>query len=290
MALLTGYKIMDVNVEFRVSSYHPSAGLKLLQPAVSIDATAKKPLETFQADLNQWSDPTDRIVGHLLHCPDITLATENIGYTQDFAIIQLDEAKFGDAFQGNIIDLGTELTPHELLAIQGVIEEDELTPPHGYDVNGKPCTIVLMRGGKSGLSFGRANTLASYTRKYVGISGVSKELAILPYDKKSGPFSAGGDSGSIIVDGASRLAGLLTGGSGTTDMTDITYATPASFLVECIQAFNPNLHVYPGKAVHSDPTSSNVSGKKPSKPSSSWSKNPACTIFKALSRRGGSSS
>ena len=46
------------------------------------------------------------------------------------------------------------------------------------------------------------------------------------YDKTFGPFS---DEGAV-VDAKGRMGGLLTGG-GTTDSTDMSYATPLEFLL-----------------------------------------------------------
>jgi hypothetical protein len=43
-------------------------------------------------------------------------------------------------------------------------------------------------------------------------------IAIHPYNHKDGAFSAVGDSGSIVVNGLGRIAGLLTSGSGSTDV------------------------------------------------------------------------
>jgi hypothetical protein len=54
--------------------------------------------------------------------------------------------------------------------------------------------------------------------------------AILPYDNDPGAFSEGGDSGSMIVSGTGEFGGLLTGGSGKTELSDITYATPMYWL------------------------------------------------------------
>jgi hypothetical protein len=60
--------------------------------------------------------------------------------------------------------------------------------------------------------------------KYFDKEGeISKEWAILPRDSKSGVFSA---EGAVIIDGRGRIGGLLTGGTGVTDSTDITFATP----------------------------------------------------------------
>ncbi len=45
------------------------------------------------------------------------------------------------------------------------------------------------------------------------------EIAIYPYSHKDGPFSAPGDSGSIVVDGLGYIVqvGLLTSSSGSTN-------------------------------------------------------------------------
>lgn len=50
---------------------------------------------------------------------------------------------------------------------------------------------------------------------------ISKGWAIFAEDNRSGPFSAPGDSGSVIVDGSGCMGGLLTGGGGTMENFDI---------------------------------------------------------------------
>jgi hypothetical protein len=46
---------------------------------------------------------------------------------------------------------------------------------------------------------------------------------VYSYSHDSGPFSDGGDSGSIVVNGKGQIVGLLTAGNGVTDSTDVTY-------------------------------------------------------------------
>ena len=107
------------------------------------------------------------------------------------------------------------------------------------DQDGEKCIMVLKNGSKTGRTIGRANNVFSYTRYYFENSPgvISKEWAILPADSRSSPFSAPGDSDSVIVDGSGRIGGLLTGGGGATETSDITYATPASFVLERLEAF-----------------------------------------------------
>jgi hypothetical protein len=105
-----------------------------------------------------------------------------------------------------------------------------------YDKNGDPCIIVLKRGRTTGLTVGRGNNVFSYIRRYI---------AILPFDSKAGDFSAKGDSGSVVVDGAGRIGGLLTGGGGDTDSTDVTYVTPINFVLKTIRSNRSLTQVYP---------------------------------------------
>lgn len=72
----------------------------------------------------------------------------------------------------------------------------------------------------------------------------SIEWIILPYDNNPGAFSKGGDSRSMIASGTGEFAGLLTGGSGKTETSDITYATPMFWLWSIIKAQFPNADLY----------------------------------------------
>ena len=70
------------------------------------------------------------------------------------------------------------------------------------------------------------------------------EWGTLNYDSKSEAFSKPGDSGSIITDIRGRIGGMLTGGSGKTESSDITYATSFWWLLERIHAKGfPNAHL-----------------------------------------------
>lgn len=135
-----------------------------------------------------------------------------------------------------------------LLKLQGIVSEHMLHNPDMLDYDGENCLLVIKNGKATGVTIGRATGIFSYVRKYYsnGTEETSKELAILPYSNKSGLFSARGDSGAIIVDGRGRICGLLTGGTGKTESSDITYATPFFWLWERIKANGfPNAHIYP---------------------------------------------
>ncbi|KAK0493949.1 hypothetical protein EDD18DRAFT_1402909 [Armillaria luteobubalina] len=167
------------------------------------------------------------------------------GYTEDYAIIKADSDKIDRrTFHGNDIDLGTEiprwdftekLSPNtnfeypidRLLKLLGTITEEEMRRP----------------GMTTGVTIGPATGVVSFVREYVnglaaGDYRISKERVIFPYDDKSGSFSAPGGSRSVVVDGCGRVGGLLTGGAGAVDMSelDVSYAMPIDFLMESIRA------------------------------------------------------
>ena len=54
-----------------------------------------------------WSDPKNRVVGHVVWAPPITGNTPPHGYTQDVCVIKLDKDKFMSNFVQNVINLGS---------------------------------------------------------------------------------------------------------------------------------------------------------------------------------------
>jgi hypothetical protein len=124
-----------------------------------------------------------------------------------------------------------------LLRLRSVLSEKLMRRPDMLDIDGESCLLVVKNGHTTGVTIGRATGIFSYVRKYYENSTheTSMEWAILPYDNKSGVFSAPGDSGSIIADGLGRIGGLLTGGAGKTASSDITYATPFFWLLPRIK-------------------------------------------------------
>jgi hypothetical protein len=126
-----------------------------------------------------------------------------------------------------------------LLPLSGTISDEQMRHPDMWDSDEEPCLLVAKRGNATGTTLGRANGVFSIVRKYrldSSVDQTSMEWAILPYGSKSDPFSAPGDSGSIIADISGRIGGMLTGGSGNTKSSDMTYATPWWWLLKQIQA------------------------------------------------------
>jgi hypothetical protein len=108
------------------------------------------------------------------------------------------------------------------------VQEDEIRNPQQLDVHNQKCLLVVKNGTTTKTTFGRANGLESFIRHYppYGINETSTEIAVLRYSKDHARFSEPGDSGSIVLDRTGRIVGVLTGGGGPTDSTDVSYITP----------------------------------------------------------------
>ena len=139
-----------------------------------------------------------------------------------------------------------EYPDNGLLQAFGVVKDHEIRQPQHLDVHGQKVLMVVKNGQTTGTTVGRANGLDSFTRvcSQYSIMGTCIETAILPYDQQRGPFSAPGDSGSIILDRSGRIVALLTGGCGSTDETDITYGTPYWWLEERVKKAFPGCFLY----------------------------------------------
>lgn len=228
-----------------------------LKEAKEAHENAEKGITRFEdliMELDAWKTQDSREVGKVFISPSIgaDLAT---GYTIDWCLYEINASKIDlTNFRGNVIDLGTKIRPEKmtrmlnpniqnrhkfcyptdrLLSLRGILPISEMTQPKMLDKDGNPCILVLKRGMQTGVTVGIANQILSYSRSYFddGTRIVAKEWAILSYSKKMAPFSEPGDSGALIVDATGQLGGLLTGGSGLTDTSDITYATPLEFLL-----------------------------------------------------------
>ncbi|KAI6157173.1 hypothetical protein BKA82DRAFT_994414 [Pisolithus tinctorius] len=244
----------------------------VVEPRLREAEASIKAINKFHSDVTKvWSQENHRVIGHVLYAPPITVGAGSKRYTEDWALIELDCNKIGWAnFKGNVIDLGTEITPGKftsmmdpdptapssfnypydrLFPIQGVVPDDELARPRMHDANGEPCLLLIKNGAATGTTIGRGTGIKSFVRDYSldGTEQTSMEFAILGNDRTAA-FSARGDSGAVIVDGKGRVAALLTGGSGLTESTDITYGTPFEWLLERIKAKFPNAHLYPSMA------------------------------------------
>lgn len=133
-----------------------------------------------------------------------------------------------------------------LLKLSAILTEDHMRHPNTKDHDGENCLYVIKRGLTTLTTIGRATGSFSYAREYFTnqTHRDSIEWIILPYDNDSGAFSKGGDSGSMIATGTGEFGGLLTGGSGKTESSDTTYATPMFWLWPIIKARFPNANAF----------------------------------------------
>jgi hypothetical protein len=81
--------------------------LKKTQVLLDEAKEAMEALESFHDQVKkQWSQPSQRVLGHIARSPPITLGAGTEGFTEDYAIVELDRSKIEKAFEGNVIDLG----------------------------------------------------------------------------------------------------------------------------------------------------------------------------------------
>lgn len=136
-----------------------------------------------------------------------------------------------------------------LLPLEGIITDDLMRKPDMWDPDGELCSLVVKSGNTTGTTIGRGNGVFSIVRDYyfydMSVNQTSMEWGIINYDsKKSEVFSEPGDSGSLVADIRGRIGGMITGGSGKTEFSDMTYATPFWWLLERIKANGfPNAHL-----------------------------------------------
>ncbi|CAE6450737.1 hypothetical protein ACGC1H_006560 [Rhizoctonia solani] len=221
-------------------------------------------LRKFFATLKKdWSEINNRIIGHVVWSPPIAAGTDPHCYTRDVCVIKLDKEKFLPNLRGNVIDLGTEIDSGKFMSLlyprddvpsefdypddrnyllKVILAAAKIKEPNSQDIKGDPTRFVIKRGLTTHTTIGRLNGFESHQRRYARCGHFdSVEVAVYPYDNDSGPFSRPGDSGAAIVGADNDFVAQLTGGTGSTDSSDITYGTPMEWLwYDVIQAEFPN--------------------------------------------------
>lgn len=77
------------------------------QRELSKTRTAIEELKKFFVKMKkQWTKPKDRVIGHVVWAPSVSVSTAPHGYTKDVCVVKLDEKKFSQNFKGNVLDLG----------------------------------------------------------------------------------------------------------------------------------------------------------------------------------------
>ena len=67
---------------------------------------AMNALEAFHNQVNNWKNPNNRVLGHILCSPAICLGVSEEHFTEDWGIFEVERAKLGEGFKGNVMDLG----------------------------------------------------------------------------------------------------------------------------------------------------------------------------------------
>lgn len=230
-------------------------------------------LKTLLADVTRdWTMEESRVIGHVTLSPPITLNYGDDGYTDDWAVVQIEPSMISKLnFVGNAIDLssaavdkltiwmwGQPANPTSfrypvgnLLRFAGTVSDQEMfkPDPKNKDDDDAPAIMVLKQGNASDLTVGRLNTVRAFVREYSkGQPGeMSKELSVLPRNYQSGPFSDRGDSGSVVVDGRGRVCGIITGGDGAPGVSesDCAYVTSINFLIKRLADYQIKANILP---------------------------------------------
>ncbi|KDQ59745.1 hypothetical protein JAAARDRAFT_127232 [Jaapia argillacea MUCL 33604] len=258
------------------------ASVRELRKAERASQEAKeglKALKAFRLEITtSWEVKEMRVFGELTWAPPIILSTEPGQYTLDLAVVKIDAGLLDDNnYRGNAINIGTKYSRHEfmdkvstcfkfpgnrLVPLQGQVPESDLVNPLMSDANGESCLIVFKNGPKTDTTIGKANNVSSYTRIYFASEyRESREWPVIPTNKlagsktrfyhhpnkHSGAFSAKGDSGCCVADVSGRVGGIITGGSGANENSDVTYVTPISFIIEVLHSTKrfQHAHLYP---------------------------------------------
>ncbi|KAI0028686.1 hypothetical protein K488DRAFT_89481 [Vararia minispora EC-137] len=234
-------------LEKRVASYTIGAQAGNQQAARNLattqaDVGKKETIEVlrkfFVTMKRDWAEVNNRVIGHVVWAPPITGLTSPYNYTQDVCVIKLDKKKFLN-FKGNVIDLGPEIEPGKFMSLMyprydaqssfdypenrlyepvSILSAASIKEPDNQDLEGDPVRFVIKRGHTT-----------AHIHRILG-SFDSVETAVHAYNNDSGPFSRGGDSGSLIVGPKREFIALLTGGTGPTDSADITFGTSMEWL------------------------------------------------------------
>jgi hypothetical protein len=210
---------------------------------------AMEQLSSFYQDVStRWATSESRVLGHAILSPPINFGTGSEGYTEDWAVIEIDAFKVDASnFKGNAIDLGTRISPDKftrmidpnlysnprnahpftypadrLLMLKGTIPDEEMRHPTALDQNDDPCLMVIKRSNATGLTVGRANDICSYSRNYYD-GDKPRPLKTVPSSRptrRSSRIRATRVLSSSTT--SERIGGLLTGGAGATPSLDIT--------------------------------------------------------------------
>ncbi|KAF8638736.1 hypothetical protein AX16_010459 [Volvariella volvacea WC 439] len=81
-----------------------------IQPQLNKARKAIGDLKTFLTNVSRdWRERKNRVLGHVVLSPPIGLDVGEEGFTEDWAVIEIDKSKLDSTNFGNAIDLGTDI-------------------------------------------------------------------------------------------------------------------------------------------------------------------------------------
>ncbi|KIY62193.1 hypothetical protein CYLTODRAFT_447344 [Cylindrobasidium torrendii FP15055 ss-10] len=216
-------------------------------------------LEIFYASVEKdWASAENRVIETVFHTPPIAYSHS---FMRDWAAIEINASKFGNAFKGAFIALGTKFSSVDLILKLGpnfTYPPNGLLPLHGILSFPGPSfeqderLIVLKNGYTTGLTFGCACNLVSLVRD-PDTGTTSTVCAVFngprhlnnPGSDRTGKgdcpaFAAPGDSGSAVVDAQGRILGILVGCAASDDKADVSYVLPMEQVWEDVKSVFPN--------------------------------------------------
>ncbi|QRV78552.1 hypothetical protein RhiJN_06567 [Ceratobasidium sp. AG-Ba] len=223
-----------------------------------------------------WGSPADRTIGHIVLSPPFGFDVGPDRYNrEDGAVVEIDSSCVDKTnFVSNCIDIGPPLPVvkftswmypsstnppsfkhpgNRFLKISGLIPDEQMAKPDNktLDHDEDSGIMVIKRGSTSGLTVGCLNALRSVVGHYFEDkpSQSSREVAVYLCDSESGAFSKPGDLGASIIDGKGRVAGILTGGAGTTKPSDCTYVTSVNFITKRLREHGYEPDIFPPATV-----------------------------------------
>ncbi|KAK6531374.1 Tripartite DNA replication factor [Arthrobotrys megalospora] len=281
---------------------HDDEAKRELEHRLWVSARNLRALRSLRQEIaTNWGTMEDRVIGQLVWAPPIHFSTGvEDGHTLDLVVVKMDSGRLdAENYHGNTINLTrryfsakvrkeiVNLHPSETSSIfddvglknpsdffvplKGQTPATEFFNPSMMSADGDKCTVAFKHGGESGISFGRAIPVPSYTRRFIqGVYKESKEWGIIgqihKYSRRSMfftkdfrgfHFSEIGDSGACVADAYGRVSGIITSGacSGRKEdgglcpetRMDVTYVTPITYIMKALHGSElfKNAHLGP---------------------------------------------
>ena len=197
----------------------------------------------------EWTKPADRVIGHVVWAPPISVATAPHSYTLDVCVVKLDKSKFQRNFRGNVLDLGacssvllkaSNLTVYipgpeidllkfmglmyprigaasdfnypvgRLLELRGILSKEATRKPTNKDSKGDLKHFVIKRSPTGSFTtIGFLSGFESHRRQYLGDATRDSVEAAIVPYYHGGPFSNGSGQFSTGGDSGSIIVDAL---------------------------------------------------------------------------------